>query len=185
MEGINGPACELNTRFIYFYIMDNVLDLNDLVRDDKQVEKHILKVFEDVLKQCHASIKQYNKVRVKTMEFEIPRYVYGKPLYDINVMRNYLIYHLTDNGLKVVPMSKNKLYISWREADLDIDKFVKRKTEAMERKQGRMFGEPADLVASIDTLKFRQERQRQLSLERQERFAKQAGRFGHIDQSPF
>jgi hypothetical protein len=164
--------------------MDNILDLNDLVRDDKQVEKHILNVFEGVLKQCHASIKQYNKVRVKTMEFEIPRYVYGKPLYDINVLRNYLIYHLTDNGLKVIPTDRNKLYISWREADLDIEKFVKRKTESMERKQGAMFGEPAELITNVNTLKFRQERQRQLMLERQERFDRQAARFGNLDRSP-
>ena len=142
--------------------MDDLLDINDLVLRDKHTERHILDIFAGVLKQCHAAIKQYNRVGVKTMDFEVPSYIYGKPRYDSNVLRNYLVYHLKDNGISVTVLSPNRLYISWKDEDLDLDKFLNRKSRIEQRSHDKIMGAPADHMTNIQLLRFRQERQRQL-----------------------
>ena len=104
--------------------MDKILDIRELVKEDKKVEDVKLKIFADILSACHGLIRRYNAppYRKKELVYQIPQFIYGKPRYNIDVLRNYLVYHLADNGLKVVALKDYQLYISWKETDINLDR---------------------------------------------------------------
>jgi len=154
--------------------MNQLLDLNALVSDDKYLEKNTLRTFEGVLAACHGLIKRYNKEQVKQMTYIVPKYIFGKPMYDVAVLTNFLIYHLTDNGLLVRESKPNELYISWSDKDINIDRFVERKQQIAQEQKDIMLGNPVQRMDGITQLRFRQERQRLAGEERQARFAKQS-----------
>jgi hypothetical protein len=163
--------------------MDKILDIRELVQEDKKCEDVKLKIFAEILTACHALIRRYNAppYRKKELVYQIPQFIYGKPRYDIDVLRNYLIYHLSDNGLKVVALKDYQIYVSWKETDINLSKFIKRKqTVKMHRPELAETEEcaavkptPRNSDSFINMLRFRQARQRQIQDERQERFRKQ------------
>jgi hypothetical protein len=154
--------------------MNQLLDVDDLVQENKRQENNRLDVFENLLVQCHNLIKRHNKNRIREMEYTIPAFVLGKPKYNIDILRNYLVHHLRDNGLKVTILSPYHIYISWKEEDIDLSKFVHRKTLIDNRTSSLYMidqvSHPRIDRSRIEMLKFRQEKQRQLQEERQQRF---------------
>ena len=155
--------------------MSLILDLTQLVSGSKHIERHTLTVFEGVLKSCHELIVRYNKEQIKHIYYDVPSYVFGKPMYDVDVLINYLIHHLTDNGLFVQRTEKPKqLLISWDDKYINIDRFYRRQqTIKTEQHNIMMGGMPAKPMSNIEALRLRQERQRQISIEREERFSRQ------------
>ena len=173
--------------------MDKILDIRELVKEDKRQEDVRLKIFSEILTGCHQLIRRYNAppYRKKELVYQIPQFIYGKPRYDIDVLRNYLVYHLSDNGLKVVSLKEYQLYISWKETDINLAKFIKRRQTVRQQKPelevnkdcaradidepetylGRP--DPRNSDSFINMLRFRQARQREIQDERQARFRKQ------------
>jgi len=142
--------------------MNMLLDINALVRKDKHIEKHTLSTFEGVLRHVHDLIKRYNHEQVKQMNYTVPKYVFGKPMYDVHVLANFLCHHLQDNGLYVKRVSPVELYISWNDKDINIDRFVNRKSQIDREGKNIHVGQAARPANPIDVLRFRQERQKQL-----------------------
>jgi len=159
--------------------MDQLLDIDELVADNKKQESNRLGVFESILAQCHGLIKRNNKDRIREMYYNIPAFVFGKPKYDIDVLRNYLVHHLRDNGLRVDIVDRYHLYISWKETDIDLSKYLHRKT-LIHNRHSSLYMVPSSAPPiskdRIEMMKFRQERQRQLQEERQQRFELQKSR---------
>ena len=127
--------------------MSLILDLTQLVSGSKHIERHTLTVFEGVLKSCHELIVRYNKEQIKHIYYDVPSYVFGKPMYDVDVLINYLIHHLTDNGLFVQRTEKPKqLLISWDDKYINIDRFYRRQqTIKTEQHNIMMGGMPANV----------------------------------------
>lgn len=159
--------------------MDQLLDIGELVQQNKKQEQNRLGIFESQLAICHNLIKRHNKNRIREMEYTIPTMVLGKPKFDVDVLRRYLIHHLEDNGLLIRVLDRYNIYISWKETDIDLTKFMKRKRE-IEKRNNNLY--LVDQVAppmdqrKIELMKFRQDRQRQLKEEREQRFAYQRAR---------
>jgi hypothetical protein len=164
--------------------MNELLDIGELVQENKRQESTKLSVFEEVLKRCHVLIKKYNKERIREMNYTIPHMILGKPKFDMSVLRNYLIYHLRDNGLKVEVLDNddpdcNVLYISWKETDIDLSKYLNRKTVINNRgtsiynieQPSLRLGKEQSSSKQLDMLKFRQEKQKEILREREERFS--------------
>ena len=165
--------------------MNQILDIGELVQENKRQENNRMSVFEEVLRNCHSLIKRYNKQRIREIHYSIPPMILGKPKYDLHVLRNYLVHHLRDNGLRVDQLSDTVLYISWKETDIDLAKYLHRKT-IIDNREGNVYDinscptnvRPAGaLKDQLDMLKFRQERQRKLAQEREERFQYQKARY--------
>ncbi len=161
--------------------MNELLDIGELVQENKRQESNRLSVFEEVLKKCHNLIKKYNKERIREMNYTIPHMILGKPKFDMSVLRNYLIHHLRDNGLKVEVIADNVLYISWRETDIDLSRYLNRQTIINNRNTSLYNIEQPSLrldrasmpsmAQQIDMLKFRQEKQKEMLREREMRFS--------------
>ena len=88
----------------------NITDLYGKIneRNLKRYEK-----FDDVLKKIHIRIK-YNASLEKTFCFyQIPEFIIGVPLYDVNEMKTYVINSLKNNGFQIMYIDPNWLFISW------------------------------------------------------------------------
>lgn len=121
--------------------MNKLLNLEELLYNGKQRERNKLDIFESVLTQCHDTIKRYNKEDcARECTFKVPTYIFGKPVYDVDVLVNYLIHHLTDNGLYVQYLPDiGKLYISWKNEDIDENQYLKRKS-LIESRTKKIYG---------------------------------------------
>jgi hypothetical protein len=156
--------------------MNELLDIGELVQENKRQEGWKLDIFEDVLKRVHERIKSYNKVRIREMRYKIPHMLLGKPLYDVDILQNYLVHHLRDNGLLVRVLDRTLLYISWREEDINLERYINRKT-IVQNRGSTVYNVPGPelrmaphLEGEAQMLRARQSQQRAL---REERFERQ------------
>lgn len=157
--------------------MDQILDIEELIGENKRQESNRLSVFETILARCHKLIQKNNRERIREMYYTVPAFVLGKPKFNVDVLRNYLVWHLKDNGLRVDILDRYHLYISWKETDIDLERYMNRRTLIENR--SNLLDHPAapsqPLVSSdvrdrFQMLKYRQDRQRQIQAERQDRF---------------
>ena len=113
--------------------MNRILDLDSLIHDTKSRERNKLASFEHVLLRCHAQIARFAKDHKATeCKFSIPITMFGFPPYNPVTLINYLLSHLRDNGLSVdYIQSENKLYISWKQEDINYARYKKRKDRIM------------------------------------------------------
>jgi hypothetical protein len=163
--------------------MDTLMDLSELVLEDKKKEKTELDLYRQILKSCHNMIRLKNKIGYKQIIYDIPPLLWGKPKYDIDILRNYLVDHLIENGFYVVVRDRHTIYICWDEKFLDLDKFYRNKSRIEDDYQQTMV--PSAFPTNVDrnTMEFRQQKQRELQLEREKRFAFQKNRFNKINNS--
>lgn len=165
--------------------MNQLLDIDELVSETKRQESNRLDLFESVLIQCHDLIKRHHKDRIREMHYKIPLWMYGKPRYDVDVLRRYIVGHLRDNGLRVDIIDPVTIYISWKETDIDLARYVKRKARINNNTNDLYM---ADIVSKpidpkrLKLMKFRQEKQKQLKEERQHRFELQKARMPALPQ---
>ena len=109
--------------------MNEILDLEDLMYENRRRERARIEVFQEILTNCHSKITRYNREhKVKNCFISVPVFIPGKPPYDYEVLINYLLYHLKDNGLHVRYLPhKKQLYISWDEKHIDLKRYEGRK----------------------------------------------------------
>lgn len=167
--------------FKLFYMdHDTLMDLSDLVRDNKRHEQAQLDLFKEILKKCHNIIKRKNNEGFRHAIYDIPPIMWGKPKYDICALRNYLLMHLHENGLYVDMLPNGRsIYICWDEKVLDLDKFYKHKARIEHEYNQHMLGQ--NHTVSRDTMEFRQKKQRELQEQRNRRLQLQKSRFMHLE----
>ena len=103
-----------------------ILNLESLIYDTKARNIAKMQIFEKILEQCHMQIKRFNsEFRLSECYFSIPLIITGIPTNDMPTLINFLIFRITENGLYVqyVPET-NQLYISWKEEDINIEKYL-------------------------------------------------------------
>lgn len=175
--------------------MDQLLDVDELIGENKRQEGNRLALFEGILVQCHKLIQKNNKERIRDMQYTIPGFVFGKPKYNVDVLRNYLVWHLRDNGLRVDVLDRHHLYISWKETDIDLERYMNRRALIENRHSSiYMLDTVGPQLAPTVTrqtrdrfqmLKYRQERQKEIQQERQQRFDLQKSRLPMPDMQSY
>ena len=88
----------------------NILELHRTQNAKKSLQKE---VYDIVLKKCHRRIVMINENQKVNCFFDIPSYIIGYPLYDLNKCAQHILYSLKKNGLEVTYFFPNYLYISW------------------------------------------------------------------------
>ena len=167
--------------------MDRLLDIDELISENKRQENNRLCVFEGILLQCHKTIQKNNKERIRDMNYTIPAFVFGKPKYNIDVLRNYIVWHLLDNGLRADILDRHHIYISWKETDINIEKYMNRRTLVDNRHNSAYIldrgpgsaplSAPEITRSRFEMIKYRQDRQKQINIDRQQRFDQQKHRY--------
>ena len=54
--------------------MNQLLDIDELISENKRQENNRLDLFESILTQCHALIKRNNKERIRDMHYKVPAF---------------------------------------------------------------------------------------------------------------
>ena len=122
----------------------SMLNIDELRNEKKEKIKQKNEVYESVLKKCHAKIKSVAKIlsAPECCIFEVPPYIYGCPLYDINKCIYYLVECLSENGFEVQYLTKNMVYVSWE------GKKNPRNFKTLEKKQEKKFKSIEDFTPS-------------------------------------
>ena len=89
------------------------LKVSELFETSNKKNLMRLEIYDDVLVKCHKRIK-YNSTLERTYCFyQIPEFIIGVPLYKVEEMRIYIINSLKKDGLQVMYIDPNWLFISW------------------------------------------------------------------------
>ena len=89
------------------------LKITDLFETSNKKNLMRLEIYDDVLVKCHRRIK-YNSTLERTYcFFQIPEFIIGVPLYKVEEMRIYIINSLKKDGIQVMYIDPNWLFISW------------------------------------------------------------------------
>jgi len=107
------------------------LDINSLYetmysRNIKRYEK-----FDDILKKLHNRVT-YNAKNEKTYcFFQIPEFIIGVPLYNVEDLKEYLMKSLQKDGFEYMYLEPNWLFVNW-----ELKKFKKNQPNKKFKNQG-------------------------------------------------
>jgi len=89
------------------------LNINKLYETTYQKNIQRLENFDNILKKIHNRIKYNAKIEKTYCFFNIPGFIIGMPLYNINDLKKYIINALEKDGFKLMYIDPNWLFISW------------------------------------------------------------------------
>ena len=94
----------------------NILDLHRAINEKKD---RLAASFEKVLDMSHKKIMNNANQKKLNCYFEVPRFLFGYPLYDLNECIEFVQRMLKGNGFFVQYYFPNVLYISWDFDEID------------------------------------------------------------------
>ena len=89
------------------------LNLNELQKYQKSRESRKFDYFEEVLRKCHHKIKISAANFETQCFFQVPSFILGLPSYSQKLCCEYVMNKLIQDGLKVLFINPNILYILW------------------------------------------------------------------------
>jgi len=89
------------------------LNIHKLYESSKRKELKKFETFDKILQRCHNKITLYADNRKTECVYEIPSFIIGVPLYNINELSEYLISSLNKNGFILKVLQQNYIIISW------------------------------------------------------------------------
>ena len=95
---------------IYYYIMINPYTLSRN-KDRKEILK--IRNYKQVLNLCHRHITKKSNDGFSETIYLVPRFVFGLPLYDYTMCKEYIYNRLVQNKLKCEFINDQYLKISW------------------------------------------------------------------------
>ncbi len=102
------------------------LHLKDVLQTVKRRGEHHRVTFDKVLDKCNRLIERSVSIKNASCFYQVPEFMIGYPLYDINDCINYMYGILTKNGFLVKYYFPNVFYISWHEEEIENAKFQQR-----------------------------------------------------------
>jgi len=91
----------------------STLNINELYDSINTKNFKRLKKFDDILLQIHRRIKYHAGLEQTYCLYNIPEFIFGTPLYNINDLKNYIMNTLKKNGFKILYFHPNTIFISW------------------------------------------------------------------------
>ena len=89
-----------------------MIDINELSKERKKLQKRKQNVYKNILKRIYNKIKLANKLN-NYCYYVIPNFVLGMPLFDVNKCSDYIYDVLVEKGFKVTRMKFNHFMIYW------------------------------------------------------------------------
>lgn len=110
----------------------NILDLhrNITIKKQKRID-----CFDRVLELCHKKIVASADNKKVRLFYEVPDFLMGYPLYDINDCITYVMDSLKSNGFIAVYYFPRYIYISWDLDEIDEHKKNARKNPAASKQK--------------------------------------------------
>tara|TARA_Y100001970_G_scaffold293363_1_gene439689 strand:+ start:536 stop:994 length:459 start_codon:yes stop_codon:yes gene_type:complete len=124
--------------------MNFKLNASDIIQQQHIQNTKKIKIYKKVLQKCYNRIKFAAKKNAEWCFFNVPNYMVGVPLYDVNACIIYVIKQLHNGNFLVKYTHPNLIYISWH----------KPKQQTPSYKQIKYFNsKPQQTYKSIDEYK--------------------------------
>ena len=96
--------------------MKKYLYASDILKQQQQKQSKRQEAFEVILEQCYKKIQKCIQVTRNIFEcfFEVPEFLIGYPLYDLNECLGYCYSILVNKGFQVQYIFPRVLFISWK-----------------------------------------------------------------------
>jgi hypothetical protein len=95
------------------------LNILDLHRNISQKQLKRTECFDKVLELCHKKIISNSDNKKFRVFYEVPDFILGYPLYDINDCIKYIMESLKNNGFLAIYYFPRYIYISWDFEEID------------------------------------------------------------------
>jgi len=93
-----------------------MIDIKKLHKEKEKFNQIKVKTFSKILKRCIEDIEDANKQEdVYHIIYEIPEFLNGHPLYEIEDCAKFIKIELEKGGFNVTFIKPNNLFISWIE----------------------------------------------------------------------
>ena len=112
----------------------STLNINDLYDSINNKNYKRLKKFDDILLQIHRRIKYHAELEQTYCLYNIPEFIFGIPLYNVNDLKKYIMDTLKKNGFKLMYFHPNTIFISW-----DVENKIKNKDDSKKKKDNKNF----------------------------------------------
>jgi Family of unknown function (DUF5759) len=89
------------------------LNILDIQRKLKQRTEKTIACYEKILEFCHKRIMFNCERRRVRFFFEVPEYIFGYPIFDINDAIRFVVNALTSNGFLAIYYFPKYIYVSW------------------------------------------------------------------------
>jgi len=92
-----------------------MLKARDVLQEQENQRERRMSAMRPVLAQIYAQIKRQaiHSSDAPYLVFEIPKFVFGYPLFKLTEARDYLLETLTQSGFGVWPVNNDYLLITW------------------------------------------------------------------------
>ena len=115
------------------------LNINELYGTIHEKNIKRLEHFDNILRKIHTRIKCCAQKEETYCFFQVPEFIFGVPLYNINDLRKYLINSLEKNGFKLLYVDPNWLFISWEVRQPTIEDSKKKKKSEEKKNKSNEF----------------------------------------------
>ena len=100
------------------------LNIFELHRTLESLKNKNTECFEKIIQSCHKKIITYTKNNKLNCFYEVPLYVIGFPIFDINKCIEYIKKSLEEDGFLVKYYFPKYLYISWDFNEINEHKLI-------------------------------------------------------------
>jgi hypothetical protein len=114
----------------------STLNINELYETMYSKNINRLQKFDGILKCIHNKIKYNAKQERTSCFYQIPEFIIGVPLYNINDLRKYIISSLESNGFKLLYFDPNIVFITW---EIKINKKKEKLNQKKQKQQTNDF----------------------------------------------
>ena len=89
------------------------LNIHKLYESSRRKELSKFETFDKILKRCHNKITLYAENRKTECIYEVPEFIIGVPLYNIEDLKEYLMKSLKKDGFEYMYIDPNWLFVTW------------------------------------------------------------------------
>ena len=89
------------------------LNIHQLYESARRKELKKFETFDKILQRSHNKIKLYAENHKTECIYEVPEFIIGVPLYNIEDLKRYLIELLRKDGFQLIYIDPNWLFITW------------------------------------------------------------------------
>ena len=89
------------------------LDMKELYSTVNEKTLKRMETYDNILQKCHKRIKYNATLQRPYCFFQIPEFIIGVPLYNIEDLKEYLMKSLKKDGFEYMYIDPNWLFVTW------------------------------------------------------------------------
>ncbi len=93
------------------------LNMDELYQTINSKKLKRYETYDSILKKVHTRIKYNARLEQTFCFFQIPEFIFGVPLYNVQELKHYIVTSLKKNKFELLLIEPNWLFISWESSN--------------------------------------------------------------------